>query len=879
MKRFVILGLACALAGATASLPALARPGGPKIVAARSSLAPAFVTGIHESPRAGSPATAALGHLRANTARYGFDAPERELRFAEVLGGSENPTVRFDQFLGRIPVFGARYLVHLEGADGGYATRAVNGHVFTELDAPTTPAFSAAVARALVRPFMRLTKVDEVESNGLTVLPEGRGILAYHFTVWGHRAGILVKQQVFVNAVTGAIALSYNDLQTDGPVIATGATAHGDNVTLEAYLRGSSYELRDRSREMFPDGQITTHDAEGRDFYLGSASNIVTSQTSTFGTSATNSGAIDAHVNAGAVYEFYRALGRDSIDGEGGSIVSSVNATEFGQPMFNAFWDGTQVVYGNPNPAELYPLSAALDVGAHELTHGVTQYSGGLIYLDQSGAMNEAYSDYFGAAIEATSTGMGADAGLIGEDLCKVPQPTDWECPLRDLNDGATTDDFVFYLSDFDSGGVHLNSTIYGGALWNIREALGATADRYIYKALTEYTTPLDDFIDGRNSVLAAAAAMGASQSDVNAINAAFDAQGIVTGWDRNEANDSTILLRDLAPVGMFYSPPQVSGSRFVVGDYGDKRDMCCSPVEIYVGNVDGSGRLKKVGEDESRFTYNDEQPDISGKRAVWAHMTLDEEGFDLDIHSRVLGRRVEDVIEAKGFQWYPSISGELVAWEDTRTGATDIWASYIGGKPFKVTGASGEQLQPQVLGDWIAWWDTGSASRRPTVGLKNVATGKSVTIRARAAGGVALLPGLGPKHVYWFEDSDGDGQLAVMRAKFNGSGKKVVVKEDSPLAPVWFGVTAPPTISANASYITYADELAYVLDFIGSGDQVPSAQIGRDVWIVSSSGGDPELVTRNRGDQAYPSLVGSGRKVVWLDSSNGRTDLMRRTP
>jgi bacillolysin len=772
--------------------------------------------------------------------------------------------------------------VHLRREDGGFQATSANGHVFSELDVPSDPAVPVRVAERLAAARFSTILDAEVGHNGLTVLPFDRGVLVHHFTFSGTRFRRPVKQEVFVNALTGAIAFSYDNLQSDGPVTGTGRTAHGNQVPLNLYQRGSVYEMRDRSQPMFETngGEITTHNAAGGSSYLGTDANIVTSTSLNLGSGHSNSGAVDAHHGAELVYEYYLALGRNSIDDQGGDIVSTVNVTDNGAPLFNAYWDGDQMVYGNPDPDQMYPMSADLDVVGHELTHGVTQHSGNLAYVNQSGAMNEAYSDYFGNAIDVdvSGTSMSAPgAGHIAEDLCKGPVTSGFTCPLRNLNDGMTTGDFVYYLTDFDSGGVHLNSTIYSGALWDIREALGgAKADPYIYRALVAHTTPLQDFVDGREAVVEAATELGASPADLDAINAAFTNKGIVEGWDSPTENDAQIVLENVVPVGTFFSPPQVAGSRFVIGDYADKADVCCEPLQLFVGRVDGSGTLTKVGEDENPNTYNDETPDISGNRVVWTHITQDAAGgFDADIRTRVLGGPVGTVEGARGFQLTPSIDGSLVAWEDDRARNPHVWAKRLGGRSQRVSPRRGAQVMPQVNAPWVAWWDLGSAFAFPSIGMKNTRTGKTVKIRGRS-GTLIGPPALHGRYVYWYQDKAFDGVGSIMRANLDGTGKKTIVGERSDLAPIWIGLTPPPVPMASGRYVTYADEFGYAYDYSVDDPTFPSDQVGRDVWFVNASGGRPVRVTNNRGDQAYPVITPTSR-VLWLDSSQARTDLMTR--
>ncbi|MGX1915501.1 M4 family metallopeptidase [Streptomyces phaeochromogenes] len=101
------------------------------------------------------------------------------------------------------------------------------------------------------------------------------------------------------------------------------------------------------------------------------------------------------------------------------------------------------------------------------------EHSANLVYAGQSGAMNEAIADYFGNAIETDVYDIPVtdpDAGLLGERLCRTKTPR--ECALRDLNDGRNTAKSLLGVGvgvgfATDNGGVHLNSTIFGGALWD----------------------------------------------------------------------------------------------------------------------------------------------------------------------------------------------------------------------------------------------------------------------------------------------------------------------------------------------------------------------------------------------------------------------------
>lgn len=865
---------------------------GPRVVRGRRSKTPLYVTGLHAKPIGGGAVQAALRHLRRHETLYHIPV-ETTLRPAGKDRIHKLVSVRFDQTLRGVPVFGAQYVVHMKKTADGFAPRSANGHYFTDLDAPVESRVSEADARLVARAAARPVVATRVRSHGLTVLPAGKGVLTYHFTVRGSEFASPARREVFVNARTGAPALSYDNLQGATAVTGSGTRANGDHVALEEVRRRAGrFELRDRSRAMYASdgGEISTHDVAGMRSYFATDANVVRSSSPDFPDSATQSGAVDAHWGAGQVYEFYRALGRNSIDDAGMSIVSSVDASEGGQPLFNAFWDGHQMVYGNPDPAQLFPLSAGLDVVGHELTHGVTQHSARLVYMDQSGAMNEGYSDYFGNAIDDTVNPSKMDDpqtnGYMGEDLCRVSNPTDgWTCPTRDLNDGSTVADYVPLLNDLDNGGVHANMTIYSGALWDIRQALYAArgqagahdADRYVYAALTQYDTPLDTFVDGRNAVVTAARALNASDDDVAAIQKAFDDRGIVAGWDNTMANDSDILLANVSPQGFqFYSGPQTSGHEFVIGDFPQGTRLCCEPMQLLLGRDDGSIVPRGIGEAKAPHMFAQETPDISGDHIVWARASFtNRAGFDYDVRSRVLGHGPRTVVHRPGFQWVPAVDGGTVAWESATRAGTDIWARRPGHRPELVAGAKGEQWMPQVHGDWVAWWDVGKHGDKLGIGLKNLETDKHITLAPPSKRSVVGPPALGPGYVAWYEDDDGDGTGSIMTAPLGSTKARPVVKESSANAPQWHQVSAPPLPSGNAGYLTYSDERSFATGANGGS----TAGAGRDIWIVPLRGGRPRLVTANAGDQAYPQMA-SGRTVVFLDSSQGHTDLLsRRVP
>ena len=211
----------------------------------------------------------------------------------------------------------------------------------------------------------------------------------------------------------------------------------------------------------------------------------------------------EAFDNAGTTWDFYNNIfGRQSVDDHGKTLVSSVH---FGQQYDNAFWNGQQMVYGDGDGVVFQRFTSALDVVAHELTHGVTQFTAQLAYQDQSGALNELMSDVFGSMVKQWALGQSVtDADwLIG---AAIMAPGFKGRALRDMaNPGTAYDDpnlgkdpqpghmKDYVQTDSDNGGVHINSGIPSRAFVIAAKAIGGKswekAGKIWYVTLTQRLT------------------------------------------------------------------------------------------------------------------------------------------------------------------------------------------------------------------------------------------------------------------------------------------------------------------------------------------------------------------------------------------------------
>lgn len=218
----------------------------------------------------------------------------------------------------------------------------------------------------------------------------------------------------------------------------------------------------------------------------------------------------DAFNGAGDTYKLYlENYRRDSLDGRGMKVVSTVH---YGEDYNNAFWNGGQMVYGDGDGIVFKPLTGSRSVIGHELSHGVVQFSGGLVYRDQSGALNESFADVFGCLTvqyKKKQTACEADwlvgDGILGPDIDGVA--------LRSMKAPGTAydDDLLgkdpqpfhmdgYVVTSSDNGGVHINSGIPNQAFYLLAQYLGGDAwgraGQIWYDTMQAINNPLATFAD-----------------------------------------------------------------------------------------------------------------------------------------------------------------------------------------------------------------------------------------------------------------------------------------------------------------------------------------------------------------------------------------------
>ncbi len=389
------------------------------------------------------------------------------------------------------------------------------------------------------------------------------------------------RHWVYVDASNGKILHTETRLHaTDVP--GTAVTAYSGTQTITTDNTGAQYRLRETGRG----NGINTYNCQMTNNYNTAVDftdadnywNNVNEQLDQYAT--------DAHFATEKTYDYYYLIhGRNSIDNNGFQLNSYIhfNLVEQGYSNnVNAFWNGQCMTYGDGD-ATRSPLTT-VDICAHEITHGLTSYTASLNYQDESGALNEAFSDIFGTTVEFYAVPAYAD-WTIGEDIGyafrSMSNPKSRNLP--DTYQGVN-----WNFSSSDNGGVHTNCGPLCYWFYLISEGgsgendlgndysvspigIDAAAD-IAFRMLTVYLTNTSNYMDARfYGIQATIDFFGACSPEVEQVTRAFYAIGVGGQYvpevvadfvsDYNENCDAPFTVK-------FYNY-SINGSSFI-WDFGD---------------------------------------------------------------------------------------------------------------------------------------------------------------------------------------------------------------------------------------------------------------------------------------------------------------------
>ncbi len=240
-------------------------------------------------------------------------------------------------------------------------------------------------------------------------------------------------------------------------ITGTAATRYSGSRNIETDFTGINYRLRDNSRGngVFTYNCQTTTTYQNTDF----TDNDNDWTALEYNNAAKDDGALDAHWGAEMTFDFWENIfGRNSYDDNGAAIRSYVH---YDSGYNNAFWNGSVMTYGDGSGMDIF---TAIDVCGHEIGHAICSYTADLVYQNESGAMNEGFSDIWGACIEHygrtgnMSAAIDGNVWLIGEDITST-----YLRSMQNPNSKGDPDTYQgtnWYTGTADSGGVHTNSGV-----------------------------------------------------------------------------------------------------------------------------------------------------------------------------------------------------------------------------------------------------------------------------------------------------------------------------------------------------------------------------------------------------------------------------------
>ncbi len=516
---------------------------------------------------------------------------------------------RYQQTVNNIPVELSMFLTHTNNG----MIQSLNGELFSEVNAPTKAAISEETALSNALAYVGAAKykweitAEEAhlkwsqEDPNATYYPKGelvivnKGgvvtnemVLAYKFNIYAQEP--LRRDFIFVDATSGEIVWE-RELIHEVDVTGTATTVYSGTQTITSdNTSGSNHRLQETGRgngiRTFDCGHVANH-----------VNTDITHNSNNWNIS--NEGGLDAHWGAEMTYDyFFNYHGRNSIDGNGFRLDSYVS---YDNNFSNAFWDGQRMTYGDGSGNNT-PFTA-IDIAGHEITHGLTTNTANLVYQDESGALNESFSDIFGISIDMIyRPGHPMADWQLGDDLGLL---------IRDMEDPNSQGDPHTYfgnnwapLGGADNGGVHTNSGVQNfwyvllvdggsgtndnGDSYNITSIGMTKAADVSFRNLTVYLTQNSDYADARFYAIQSAVDLyGGCTFEVEQVTNAWYAVGVGQPFAPNTVSDfdAPTLTSCSAPFTVNFNNLSVNGITYD-WDFGDGSagSTQTSPSHTYTG-------------------------------------------------------------------------------------------------------------------------------------------------------------------------------------------------------------------------------------------------------------------------------------------------------
>ncbi|MFA6001340.1 MAG: M4 family metallopeptidase, partial [Thermoleophilia bacterium] len=473
---------------------------------------PAFLTGDITTPEGDNPQEKALAFFNTNRELYKMEDPNRQLSLTREETDNQGGThLHMDQTYKDIPVFGSELAVHFS-RNGKIV--AVNGRFVPETDVSVEAEVSVESAISSAQGDLGFeAPASEEEAPRLVIFAPDRTDPRLTWQIILMSEDPLTRMIYFIDAHSGEVAAKYDDLQST------------------------------RNREMYT-------------AFWGDTEKDKNPKKPTFIYGESGPGLLDidpvandTFKNFGLVYDYYKnTFGRDNFNNK--SDTATVSIVHYKIHEDNAAWTGKRFVFGDgsyPMPnSNAYGMS--LDIVGHEYTHAVTHHTANLVYSDQSGALNESFSDVFGCMIDREDwlIGEGIHPISVNPGMRSLADPKLHKQPDHMDQYDHTHDKDTFRDKSNDWGGVHKNSGIPNKAAFNVATELDKKGkdgkkemEQIWYHALSLYLTYNSKFTDARDACVQSAKdlypdkAPGIPSPEVRAVEKGFADVGIICGIDR----------------------------------------------------------------------------------------------------------------------------------------------------------------------------------------------------------------------------------------------------------------------------------------------------------------------------------------------------------
>ena len=429
------------------------------------------------------------------------------------------------------------------------------------------------------------------DNNDATYYPKGEKILipsiqkktefilCWEFNVYAHQP--MSRQRIFIDAQSGKI-LSTIDCIHETDVPGTAITGYSGTQTITADSYAGSYRLRETGRGL----GIETYDMNESTNY-GTAVDFTDSDNIWNNVNAQEDQyAGDAHFATEKTYDYYWVnFGRNSINDNGLKLISYIH---YDADYTNAFWNGSFMTYGDGGGG--YSPLTTVDICGHEITHGLTSYTANLDYQNESGGINEGFSDIFGTMVEFYAVPASAN-WTIGEDIGSpfrsLANPNAYNLPDTYLgNYWAATSTTPNSSNDY--GGVHTNCGVLmywfyltseggsgtndNGDSYNISGLGKIKAQNIAYRLLTVYLTNSSEYADARTYAIQSAVDLyGACTNEVDVVTNAMYAVGIGAAYVPTVVADFNADYTNFcqSPATVNFTNNSINAGNFV-WDFGD---------------------------------------------------------------------------------------------------------------------------------------------------------------------------------------------------------------------------------------------------------------------------------------------------------------------